>query len=110
MGEGDAPADGRRVIDHEWVQTRWPVCTPSVEAFKLANWRVASALNEGELNPADASAMKVLGTEQQCQCAARADGGRRGVGPLRGDAPARCCTVSSSRSTATRPSARSAGE
>ena len=34
-----------------------------VEALKLANWRVADALTDGQLNPADASAMKVLATE-----------------------------------------------
>jgi 3-oxocholest-4-en-26-oyl-CoA dehydrogenase alpha subunit len=34
-----------------------------VDALKLANWQVASALTDGELNPADASAMKVFGTE-----------------------------------------------
>ena len=39
-----------------------------VEALKLANWRVAAALDEGNLNPANASAMKVLGTEQQWRC------------------------------------------
>ena len=45
------------------ARSRWHACTPSVEALKLANWQVAAALTEGELNPADASAMKVFGTE-----------------------------------------------
>ena len=34
-----------------------------VEAAELFNWRVASRQEQGELNPADASAMKVFGTE-----------------------------------------------
>src|SRR5213078_4632465 len=34
-----------------------------VDALKLVNWQVASALTDGDLNPADASAMKVFGTE-----------------------------------------------
>jgi alkylation response protein AidB-like acyl-CoA dehydrogenase len=61
-------ADGRRVIDDEWVQTALARVHAITEALKLANWRVATALDEGNLNPADASAMKVLGTEQQWRC------------------------------------------
>ncbi len=56
-------ADGRRVIDQEWVRVTLARVHASVEALKLANWQVAAALTEGELNPADASAMKVFGTE-----------------------------------------------
>jgi 3-oxocholest-4-en-26-oyl-CoA dehydrogenase alpha subunit len=55
--------DGRRVIDQEWVRVALARVHASVEALKLANWQVAAALTEGELNPADASAMKVFGTE-----------------------------------------------
>jgi alkylation response protein AidB-like acyl-CoA dehydrogenase len=56
-------ADGRRAIDQEWVRVTLARVHASVEALKLANWQVAAALTEGELNPADASAMKVFGTE-----------------------------------------------
>ena len=61
-------ADGRRVIDQEWVQVSLARVYAVTEALKLANWRVASDLAEGSLNPADASAMKVLATEEQCRC------------------------------------------
>jgi len=61
-------ADGRRVIDDEWVRISLARVHSIAEALKLANWRVAAALDEGTLNPADASAMKVLGTEQQWRC------------------------------------------
>jgi hypothetical protein len=61
-------ADGRRVIDDEWVQTTLARVHATTEAIKLANWRVAFALDEGTLNPADASTMKVLGTEAQWKC------------------------------------------
>ena len=60
--------DGRRVVDQEWVQTTLARVHATAEALKLLNWRVATALGEGNLNPAHASAMKVLATEQQCQC------------------------------------------
>jgi hypothetical protein len=56
-------ADGRRVIDREWVRIALARVYAHVDALKLANWQVASALTDGELNPADASAMKVFGTE-----------------------------------------------
>ncbi|MCU1460557.1 MAG: acyl-CoA dehydrogenase [Acidimicrobiales bacterium] len=56
-------ADGRRVIDQEWVQVNLARIAAKVDALKVFNWRVASALEGGELNPADASAMKVFGTE-----------------------------------------------
>jgi alkylation response protein AidB-like acyl-CoA dehydrogenase len=56
-------ADGRRVIDHEWVKLNLARVRAKVEAAELFNWRVASRQERGELNPADASAMKVFGTE-----------------------------------------------
>jgi alkylation response protein AidB-like acyl-CoA dehydrogenase len=37
------------------------------EVAELFNWRVASLQDQGELNPADASAMKVYGTELQIE-------------------------------------------
>jgi hypothetical protein len=60
--------DGRRVVDHEWVQLSLARVFAVTEALKLANWRVASDLGAGSLNPADASAMKVLATEEQTRC------------------------------------------
>jgi alkylation response protein AidB-like acyl-CoA dehydrogenase len=60
--------DGRRVIDQEWVQLALARVYAVTEALKLANWRVAGDLTRGSLNPADASAMKVLATEEQCRC------------------------------------------
>ena len=56
-------ADGTRVIDQEWVQLALARVHAKVEVLKLANWRVATSLAEGALNPAEASAMKVFGTE-----------------------------------------------
>jgi alkylation response protein AidB-like acyl-CoA dehydrogenase len=56
-------ADGRRVIDHEWVKLNLARVRAKVEAAELFNWRVASRQEQGELNPAEASAMKVFGTE-----------------------------------------------
>jgi alkylation response protein AidB-like acyl-CoA dehydrogenase len=57
-------ADGRRVIDQEWVQLNLARVHAKLEFLKLANWRIASnASNGAPLNPADASTIKVYGTE-----------------------------------------------
>jgi len=53
-------ADGRRVIDHEWVQQNLARVQAGLEFLQLLNWKVASSAT---LNPADASATKVFGTE-----------------------------------------------
>jgi alkylation response protein AidB-like acyl-CoA dehydrogenase len=54
--------DGRTVMDHEWVQIALAKVHAKVEVLKLFNWKVAWASDKG-LNPADASATKVYGTE-----------------------------------------------
>jgi acyl-CoA dehydrogenase len=53
-------ADGRRVIDQEWVQIHLARVHAKVQVLKLMNWRVAST---DHLGPAAASANKVYGTE-----------------------------------------------
>jgi alkylation response protein AidB-like acyl-CoA dehydrogenase len=54
--------DGRRVIDQQWVQLHLARVHAKAEYLKLLNWKVAWASDKG-LNPADASATKVFGTE-----------------------------------------------
>ncbi len=54
--------DGRAVIDHEWVQITLAKVQAKIEVLKLFNWKVAWGSEKG-LNPADASATKVYGTE-----------------------------------------------
>ena len=55
-------SDGRKVIDQEWVRISLARVHAKIEVLKLLNWRVAWAADKG-LNPADASATKVYGTE-----------------------------------------------
>ena len=55
-------ADGRRVIDAEWVRLNLARVHARTEFLKLENWKIASA-PPGTLSPADASATKVFGTE-----------------------------------------------
>jgi len=56
-------ADGRRVIDREWVQTRLAKVRAKWEALKLMVWRQAWAMTQGSLNFADASTVKVYASE-----------------------------------------------
>jgi 3-oxocholest-4-en-26-oyl-CoA dehydrogenase alpha subunit len=53
-------ADGRRVIDAEWVRLNLARVHAKAEFLKLMNWRIAST---GAVGPAAASATKVYGTE-----------------------------------------------
>jgi alkylation response protein AidB-like acyl-CoA dehydrogenase len=55
--------DGSRVIDQEWVRISLARLHARHEALRLMNWEVASTATEGSLQPQDASAMKVYGSE-----------------------------------------------
>ena len=55
--------DGRRVIDQEWVQVNLARVHARLEFLRLANWKVAWSAAEDVLHPADASTVKVFGTE-----------------------------------------------
>jgi alkylation response protein AidB-like acyl-CoA dehydrogenase len=54
-------ADGRRIIDREWVQLNLARVHAKAEFLKLVNWRIAA--EAGSPGPAVASATKVYGTE-----------------------------------------------
>ncbi|HET6875061.1 MAG TPA: acyl-CoA dehydrogenase family protein, partial [Acidimicrobiales bacterium] len=55
--------DGRRVIDIPWVRHNLARVRAKLEVADLFNWRVAALQESGLPTPADASAMKVYGTE-----------------------------------------------
>jgi 3-oxocholest-4-en-26-oyl-CoA dehydrogenase alpha subunit len=55
-------ADGRRVIDQEWVRVNLARVHAKTEFLKLINWKIAWGVSRG-VSPADASATKVFGTE-----------------------------------------------
>ena len=57
-------ADGRRVVDQQWVQMNLARVHAKLEFVKLINWKVAAASSAGaSTNPADSSATKVFATE-----------------------------------------------
>ena len=68
--------DMRRVVPHDavgptagvmldvpWVQADLARGHAKLEAMKLLNWRMAAAVADGTLGPADSSAVKVFGIE-----------------------------------------------
>jgi len=56
-------ADGRRVVDQEWVQTNLARVWTGLEFLRLINWKVAWTATQDRLDVADASTIKVWGTE-----------------------------------------------
>jgi alkylation response protein AidB-like acyl-CoA dehydrogenase len=61
-GEGET-----RMIDVPWVRADLARAHAKLEAMKLLNWRMAAAVAEGTLGPADAGASKVFGVETQIE-------------------------------------------
>jgi acyl-CoA dehydrogenase len=57
-GDGDA-----RVIDRPWVQANLARVHARLEVLKLLNWQQACQIASGALHPAEASAVKVYGSE-----------------------------------------------
>jgi alkylation response protein AidB-like acyl-CoA dehydrogenase len=61
--QADLPGGGK-VIDQEWVQINLARVRSGIEYLMLLNWKVAALEAAGEsVNPADASSIKVFGTE-----------------------------------------------
>jgi alkylation response protein AidB-like acyl-CoA dehydrogenase len=55
--------EGGVVLDRPWVRADLARCFTKLEGMKLLNWRMAAAIADEELNPADSSAVKFYGTE-----------------------------------------------
>jgi alkylation response protein AidB-like acyl-CoA dehydrogenase len=56
--------DGQRMIDVDWVRLDLARCHAILDANRLMTWRLVSAVGDNTLGPADASAVKVFGTER----------------------------------------------
>ena len=54
---------GKPIADQEWVQANLAEAWALGEAMRLLNARMGWELEEGRLSPADASAVKIYGTE-----------------------------------------------
>jgi alkylation response protein AidB-like acyl-CoA dehydrogenase len=65
--ETERPGGGR-VIDEPWVQQGLAQVYARLEALKVLNWRAAWLVDQGQPAMAQASAMKVFGTEAVIEC------------------------------------------
>ena len=63
VGPGHEAARRRRVVDQEWVQEHLARVHAELEFLRLINWKVAWQGTQGHLDVADASSIKVFGTE-----------------------------------------------
>ena len=61
-------ADGRRIIDQEWVRLNLARAHAGFDYLRLLNWRIADAARHDQLPVADASSIKVFGTEHYLEC------------------------------------------
>jgi alkylation response protein AidB-like acyl-CoA dehydrogenase len=61
-------ADGRRMLDQAWVQLNLARVFAKLEALKVLNWRSAWSISAGIADMAEASAVKVMGTELFVEC------------------------------------------
>jgi alkylation response protein AidB-like acyl-CoA dehydrogenase len=62
-----APGGGR-MLDQEWVQLNLARVYARLDALKVLNWRSAWSITAGVPNMAEASAVKVMGTEFFVEC------------------------------------------
>jgi alkylation response protein AidB-like acyl-CoA dehydrogenase len=62
-----APSGGR-MLDEPWVQLNLARVYAKLEALKVLNWRSAWSISAGVPNMAEASAVKVMGTEFFVEC------------------------------------------
>ena len=61
-------AGGGRMLDEPWVQLNLARVYARLEALKILNWRSAWTITVGTPNMAEASAVKVMGTEFFVEC------------------------------------------
>jgi len=56
-------AGGKRLVDEEWVQLNLARVKSGLDFLRLINWKVAWTATQGRMDVADASTIKVFGTE-----------------------------------------------
>lgn len=84
-----AAATGYRngtVLDQPWVRANLARATARLEALKLLNWQQAWNIAQNTLNPADASAIKVYGSEAYVELSRLLMEVLGAAGTLKGDA------------------------
>jgi 3-oxocholest-4-en-26-oyl-CoA dehydrogenase alpha subunit len=59
--------DGVAMIDVPWVQQDLARCRALLDAIRLMTWRLVNAVADNTVGPAEASSVKVFGTEQSVE-------------------------------------------
>ena len=57
-------ANGEKMIDVPWVQLDLAKCSALLDAIRLMTWKLAKSVADNTLGPAEASGVKVFGTER----------------------------------------------
>ncbi len=68
LGPDDGAAGGGPVIDEPWVQESLARVYAQLDALKVLNWHAAWLMDQGSAGMAEASAVKVFGTETVIAC------------------------------------------
>jgi 3-oxocholest-4-en-26-oyl-CoA dehydrogenase alpha subunit len=63
LAQATRDADGARLIDRAWVQANLGRVHARLEILRLMNWKQACSIGRGALSPAEASTVKVYGSE-----------------------------------------------
>lgn len=63
-GGGGVGGGGLRMIDLPWVQMDLARCQALLQAVRLMTWKLVKAVSDNTLGPAQASSVKVFGTER----------------------------------------------
>lgn len=79
--------DGTRMIDVAWVQSDLGKCTALLTAVRLMTWRLVNVVADHTVGPAEASSVKVFGTEQVVEVYRLLQGILGPVSHLRADSP-----------------------
>lgn len=79
--------DGSKVADQGWVQNALGEAYARVEAAKVMNWRMAWLVEQGRLPPANASGVKVYGTETLIEIYSRLTDVLGAQGMIKSDSP-----------------------
>lgn len=79
--------DDTTMIDVPWVQSDLAKCTALLTAIRLMTWRLVNAVADNTVGPAEASSVKVFGTEQVVEVYRTLQGILGPVSHLRTDSP-----------------------
>ena len=100
--------EGGRMLDQPWVQMNLARAYAKLEALKVLNWRSAWSITAGVPNMAEASGVKVMGTEIFVEIYRLLLEIVQAAGLRCSASPARCSAASSRTPTAAPPPSPSA--